>query len=133
MRSTTVAVDGPLLVVSLFDFIPGAQSLRLFVRKVDVAFLAFALHPHHVNFVTRVELGVALVVQHLGDGQHALGLGADIHNDMRGSQLEHRTLEHVIFADRFFALGGERLQSGGEVFAAGADGGLLFRSWLGLG
>ena len=75
--------DRLLLVVGFFDFVPGVNALRLLVRKVDVAFLGLALVAHHVDFVAGLELGLALVIEHFGERQHAFGLGADVDHHMR--------------------------------------------------
>src|SRR5581483_114456 len=109
-------LDGLLLVVGLFDIVPGSQARCLLMRKVNVAFLSRTLVAHYVDFVTGLELGIAFVIQHFGNGQHPLRLGADVHDDMRRSNLQHRALYYLVFADRFFALGSEVLERGREVF-----------------
>ena len=107
-----------LLVISLFDLIPGAQALCLLVRQVDVALFCRALFAHDFDLVPWLELGVPLVVHHLRQRQHALGLGADIHDDMGGRELEHRAFDHLVVAGcGLFSLGGKVLESGGKVFA----------------
>ena len=58
-------LDWFLLVISLLNLVPGAQALRLLMGKINVSFLGFALIAHHIDFVTRLELGLALVIQHL--------------------------------------------------------------------
>ena len=65
MRSMTRALIGLLLVVSFLDLFPGPQALRLLVREVDVALFGLALVAHDVDFVARLELGLALVIEHL--------------------------------------------------------------------
>ncbi len=71
-------LDGLLLVVGLFDFFPGVNALRLLVREVDVAFFGLALVAHDVDFIAGLELGIALMIEHLRKRQHAFRLGADI-------------------------------------------------------
>ena len=71
-------LDRLLLVVRLLDFFPGVNALRLLVREVDVAFLGLALVAHHVDLVAGLELGLALVIEHFRQRQHAFRLGADI-------------------------------------------------------
>ena len=100
-------LDRLLLVVGLLDFFPGVNALRLLVREVDVAFFGLSLVAHDVNFVAGLELGLALVVEHFGQRQHAFRLGADIDDDVRRRQLEHRALDDAVFADGLFGLGGE--------------------------
>ena len=83
--------------------------------EIDITFLGFALLPHDVDLIAGLELGVALVIEHLGDRQHAFGFGANIDHDVSRRKLQHGAFEHVIFADRFLALASEILQGGGEV------------------
>ncbi len=109
-------LDRLLLVVRLLNLVPGAQPLRLLVGEVDVAFLGLTLVAHHVDFVAGLEAGIAGVVQHFGERQHALGLGADIHHHVGGGDLQHGALDDVVFAGGFFGLGSETLERGGEVF-----------------
>ena len=87
--------------------------------KVDIAFLGFALFPHHIDGIAGLELGLALVVQHFGQRQHAFRLGANIDHDVGGGQLQHRALEDVVLTGGFFALCGEGFQRGGEIFHGG--------------
>ena len=109
-------LDRLLLVMRLLNLVPGAQTLRLLVGEVDVPFLGLALVAHDGDFVAGLEAGLARVVHHFGDRKHALGFGANVHDDMRGSDLQHGALDDVVFAGGFFGLGGEGLESGGEVF-----------------
>ena len=113
-------LDGLLFVVGFLDFFPGVNALRLLVREVDVAFLGLALVAHHVDFVAGLELGLALVIEHFRQRQHAFRLGADVDYHVRGGQLQHRAFDDAVFADGLFGFGGEGLQHGGEVFG-GAD------------
>ncbi len=57
------------------------------------------------------------MVQHFGEGQHAFGLGADIHDDVGAGDLQHGALDDVVLAGGFFALGSEAFERGGEVFS----------------
>ena len=115
MRSIDHGLDRLLLVVGLFNFFPGVHALRLLVRKVDVALFRLALVAHDVDFVAGLELRLALVIEHFRQRQHAFRLGADIHDHMSAGQLQNRALDDAVFTDRFFGLGGEGLQRGGEV------------------
>ncbi len=108
-------LDRLLLVVGLFDFFPGMDALRLLEGEVDVAFLGLALGAHDLDLVAGLELGLALVIEHFRQRQHAFRLGADIDDHVSAGELENRALDDAIFADRFFGLGGESLERGGEV------------------
>ena len=108
-------LNGPLFLVGLLNFVPGTQSLCFLVGKPDVAFLGFALVAHHVDLIPGLESGVAFVIQHFGQRQHALGFGADVHHDVGGGKLQHGTFERLIVARSFFALRGEGRQSSSEV------------------
>ena len=77
--------------------------------EIDITFLSLALLPHDVDLITGLELGVALVIENLGDRQHAFGFGANIDHDVSRRKLQHGAFEHVIFADRFLALASEIL------------------------
>ena len=104
-----------VFAVGLFNVIPGAESLGFQEREVDVSLFVLTLVAHDVNFVAGLEPGIALMVQHLGQRQHAFRLGADIHHHVGGRELEHRTLEHVVFADGLRGLGREAVEHRGEV------------------
>ena len=96
-------LDRLLLVVRLLNLVPGAQPLRLLVGEVDVAFLGLTLVAHDGDLVAGLEARLAGVVHHFGDGEHAFGLGADIHHHVGGGNLQHRALDDVVFAGGFFA------------------------------
>ena len=119
MRSIDDGLDRLLLVVGLLDVVPGAEALRLLVREVDVALFGFALAAHDVDVVAGLELGLALVIEHFRERQHAFRLRANIHDHVGGGQLENRALDDAIFADGFFGLGGEGLERRGEILAGG--------------
>ena len=109
-------LDRLLLVVGLLNLVPGAQPLRLLVGEVDVTLLGLTLVAHDGDLVARLKTRLAGVVHHFGDGEHAFGLGADIHHHVGGGNLQHRALDDIVFAGSFFRLGGETLEGGGEVF-----------------
>jgi len=122
-------LDRLLLVVSLFNFFPGMDALRLLEGEIDVAFLGFALGAHDLDLVAGLELGLALVIEHFRQRQHAFRLGADIDNHVSAGELQNGALDDAIFADRLFRLGGERLECGGEIL--GGRGLVLSRrDWL---
>ena len=118
------SMDGLLLVIRFLDFFPGVNALRFLVREVDVAFLGFPLAAHDVDRIAGLELGLALVVEHFRQRQHAFRFRANIHDHVGGGQLQDRTLDHAIFADGLFGLAGEGLESRGEILVGG---GFVFR------
>src|SRR5580658_2510332 len=120
-------IDWLLFVVGLLDLFPGVNALRLLVREVDVAFLGLALLAHHIDFVAGLELGLALVIEHFRQRQHAFRLGTDIDDHVGRGELQHRAFNDAVFTDRFFGFGGEGLQHGGEVLGGG---GLFFCSFV---
>ena len=75
--------DRLLVVIGLLNFVPCVNALRLLVREVDVAFLGLALVAHHVDFVAGLYLGLALVIEHFGERQHAFRLGANVDHHVR--------------------------------------------------
>src|SRR5579871_1716431 len=111
-------LDGLLVVVSLLDYFPGVNALRLLVREADVAFFGLALDAHDVDFIAGLELGIALMVEDLRERQHAFRLGADIDHDMGTGQLQHRALDDAIFTHGLFGFGGESLKDRGEVLGS---------------
>ena len=103
--------------MSFFYFLPGVNARRLLMREVDVAFLGLPLLPHYFDFVARLHLRLALVIEHLRKRQHAFRLGADVDHHMRRGELQHRALDDAVFSHGLFGFGGEVLQRGSEVFA----------------
>src|ERR1039458_1023481 len=110
-------LNWPLFAVSFLHLIPGVNARRLLVREVDVAFLGVSLLAHHINFVARLYLRLAFVIQHYREGQHAFRLGAHIHYNVGGSQFEHCAFNHAVFSHGFFRLRGEALERRGEILA----------------
>src|ERR1022692_3814699 len=127
------SLDRPLLVMSLFHFVPGVKARRLLVREVDVPFLSLPLLAHHLDFVTGLHLRLALVVKNLRKRQHAFRLGSDVDHHVRPSELQHRAFDDAVFSHGLFGLGGEVLQRGSEVFAGVlvVRGGRRMRRFLG--
>src|SRR5258708_20698565 len=66
------------------------------------------------------------MVQHLGQRQHAFRLGADMQRHVGRSELEHRALEHVVFADSLRSLSGEAVEYRGKVLGRR---GFLITGW----
>src|ERR1022692_3615237 len=87
-RAPRMSTVRPPLAVSFLHLVPGVNARRLLVREVDVAFLGVSLLAHHINFVARLYLRLAFVIQHFREGQHAFRLGAHIHYNVGGSQFE---------------------------------------------
>ena len=85
--------------------------------EIDVAFLGLPLIAHHIDFIAGLNLRLALMVKHFGQGQHALGLGANVNDDVSGSELQHSAFEDVVLAGLLFLyFRGERFKGGCEVF-----------------
>src|SRR5271166_7049225 len=112
-------LDRSFFVIGLLDVVPRLQALGLVVRQVDIAFLGVSLVAHHGDFLSRLHGHVAFAVGEFSDGNHALGLVADIdHNVLR------RNLQDGARDDLFVVEGGfglslfllEGLERGGEVF-----------------
>src|SRR6267154_3811822 len=88
------------------------------MREVDVALFGLALVAHHVDFVTGLELGIALVIETLDNRRHAFRLRAYVYDDMSRSQLNDRALDYVVLAYRFFGFSLEVLEGGCEIIIA---------------
>src|ERR1035441_2020133 len=115
------ALDGLLLVVSALDLVPRAQALRFQVREVHVALFVFTFLAHHVDLVAGLELGLALVIENLGDRRHAFRLGSDIDHHVGRGQLHHATFNNVVLAHGFLGFGLEAVQRGGKIIAGGGS------------
>ncbi len=125
-------MTGVLSLSRLLDVVPRPQALRLLVREVDVALFRLALVAHDVDFIARLETGLALVVQNFGERQHTFGLGADVDDDVRAGELQNRALDDTIFADGFLGFGSEGFERCGKIFGGGGGHGwflFLRRSW----
>ncbi len=114
------------------------MPLRLVVAEQEAAFGFFALH-HHFDRVARLELGLAVVIQHLLQRNETFGLEADVDHHVLVRQLDDGAGDDVVV----IGLGGgfsgllavKRFQRGGEVFHAGQFG--IFpngvgNDWLGI-
>src|ERR1700677_1973215 len=88
------------------------------MREVDIALFRLALLAHHVDLVPGLELGIALVIENLGNRRHAFGLRSDIDDDVGRGELHDRSFYDVIVANRFFGLVLEVVEGGGKVVAA---------------
>ena len=109
------------------------DARRLLVRQVDVALLGLSLLPHHLNFVARLHLRLAFVIEHFRKRQHSFRLGADVNHDVRRSKLQHSAFDDAIFSHGLFGFRGEVLKRGCEVFACMlvVGGGCRTRRFLG--
>src|SRR5258708_5734234 len=90
------SLDRPLLLVSPFHFVPGMEARRFLMREIDVAFFGLSLLAHHLNFVTRLHLRLAFLIEHLRQRQHAFRLGADVDHHVRGRELQHRAFDDAV-------------------------------------
>src|ERR1700691_353110 len=88
------------------------------MREVDIALFRLALLAHHVDLVPGLELGIALVIENLGNRRHAFGLRSDIDDDVGRGELHDRSFYDVIVANRFFGLVLEVVEGGGKIVAA---------------
>src|SRR5205807_8123208 len=88
------------------------------MREVDVALFGLALVAHHVDFVTGLELGIALVIENLGNRRHAFRLRAYVYDDMGRGQLDDGALDYVVLAYGFFGFSLEVLEGGSEIIIA---------------
>src|SRR5579872_57578 len=112
-------LDRSLFVVRFLDLIPGVNARSFLMREVDVAFLGLPLLAHYVDFVARLYLGLAFVIQYFRKWQHALRLCPHVDDHVSRSQLQHRTLDYAVVSFSLFAFGGEVLERGGEILAEG--------------
>ncbi len=67
-------LNRPLFVMRFLHLVPGVEFARFLMRQVDVALFRLPLLPHHFNFVARLHLRLAFVIQHLRKRQHAFRL-----------------------------------------------------------
>ena len=88
-------------------------------REIDVPLFSLTLVAHHVDLITGLELGLAVVVHDLGNGGHAFRLGPNIHHNVGRSELDHRAFQHMVVTFEFFALSSEALERGSEVISRG--------------
>ena len=94
------AADDDLpLRVGLLDLVPDLHLLGFFARQHDVAFAIFGPLEQHVDDVAGLDGDLAVLVDELGDGDDAFGLVADVHDDFRGRDLQHRALDDLAFRD----------------------------------
>src|ERR1700733_215476 len=108
-------LDRLLLVVSLLNFFPGVDALSFLVRKADVPLLGFALIAHDIDFVARLELWLALVVENFRKREHAFRFCPDVYYYVRCRQLQHGAFDHAIFADRLLGFSREAFEHRGEI------------------
>ena len=115
------ALDGNLGVGGLFQLVPDLVAQGLFVADQVAAFGLFALNDH-LNRVAGLELGDAVDVQHLLQRDEALGLEADIDDNMLVGDLDDGAGNDDLFCGQVLGSGGlgcllaiEVRQCGGEV------------------
>src|SRR5205814_4535763 len=108
-----------LVVVSLLDVYPNADTGCLLMRQQGVSFLCLTAIADHVDAVARLEARLAIASHDLGDRYHAFGLGANVHDNIFVGQLYHGPfLDMVIggsgsFCGRLLSL--KALQGSGEI------------------
>src|SRR3954451_12495667 len=114
-----VALDARFLSVSLVDVIPHAHARCLLVREENIALLCLAAINHHVNAVAGFEARLSVPSQDLSNWHHAVGLEADIDDDMLVGELHHCALEEIVlgrsssFGGRLLGL--KALEGSGEI------------------
>ena len=79
-----------LLVVRLLHRVPHTEPLRLFIAQQVAAFRLLALNDH-IDAVAGMQLRLTGVIENLLEGNQALGLHADVDDDMLVSELDDRT------------------------------------------
>ncbi len=123
--------DRSLFVGRTFDCVPNPMPLRLVIAQQEAAFGLFSLY-HHFDRVARFQFGLAVVIQHLLEGNQPLGLEPDVHHHMLIRQLDDGTGDDVIVIGLCGGFGGllavERFQRCGKVFHAGH---FSFFGWTG--
>ena len=93
------ADDDLALGVGLFDLVPDLHLLGFFAREDDVAVAVFGALEQHVDDVAGLDRDLAVLVEELVDRDDAFGLVADVHDDFRRRDLEHRALDDLAFRD----------------------------------
>ena len=91
-------------------YLPDLEPLGLFLREHDVAVAVLGLFEQHVDLVTDIDFRTAK----LGQVDHALGLVADVDDDLFFEDLEDLAADDLAFLDRLEARF-PRSQSGAEV------------------
>src|SRR5579862_7897791 len=132
------ALDRNFGVVGLVNLLPDTHALRAFMGEKDSAFLVFTPLDHDFNFVAGLKFDLSLGADDLGNGNQALRLEANIHNNMRGCDFYDGAFEDIVFTGRRLGFQGVRLKSGCKIihvrifFLSVAHDGLL-RLNLGIG
>ena len=93
------ADDDLALGVGLLDLVPNLHLLGFFAREDDVAFTILGALEQHVDDVAGLHGDLAVLVEELADGDDAFGLVADVDDDFRRGDLEHRALDDLAFRD----------------------------------
>ena len=83
------------------DALPVLLELRLFVREDDGAFLVFEFLDQHVNFGAELD---GFGFQKFIDGDDALALVADVHEDFLGADFDDGALDDFALGDELAAL-----------------------------
>ena len=104
--------DGPLLV-ALEDGLPLDLLVGELLGEHDHAVVALALDDEHVDLVAGLHAG--RVAAEFGGGDGALGLAADVHEDLVGADFENHALDDAVLlrlVERVGEQGVELLQLG---------------------
>ena len=92
--------DVALIVVGLFDGLPGMGALRLLMRELGIAFLGLAMLHHDQDLVAGLELGIAGGIEGLSDGHQPFRLAANIHHDVVGCEFYNGADDNLVFHRR---------------------------------
>ena len=99
------------VVVGGGELVPDPEAIRLLLGQDDGALVALDLLDHHLDGVARNEPDHAAVVRELPGGDHALGLVADVDENVVGVHTQHGPLYNVPLPDAPKALLEERLEA----------------------
>ena len=97
-------LNGRLVVVRLFNLVPGVETLCLLVRKIYVALFGVTLFDHHVNLVAGLESDITFVVLHLGQRHDAFGFQSDVHDKVVRVNTNDNALEDAVLIGSQFTL-----------------------------
>ena len=90
------ALHWDLVIRGLLQLVPYLVPERLLVADQVAAFRLLALH-NHVDRVAGLELGIALEIQHLLNGDQSLGLQSDVDHHMLVGDFDHGSRDDDLF------------------------------------
>src|SRR5690606_30458415 len=92
------AADHDLLLGErALDLVPDLHLLGLLARQHDMAFPVLGPLEQHVDDVARLHRDLAVLVEEFLDGDDALGLVADVDDDLVLGDLQHRAFDDFAF------------------------------------